>query len=65
MHRILIIYTYYLLYRILKRSNSSLQRYKRRRYVSLKFSIKGVKVYNEDETVSPLILVYFLFKSIF
>ncbi|XP_060765782.1 SH2 domain-containing protein 5 [Neoarius graeffei] len=28
----------------------SLKRYKRRRYVSLKFSIKGVKVYNEDET---------------
>ncbi|XP_062842300.1 SH2 domain-containing protein 5 [Trichomycterus rosablanca] len=28
----------------------SLKRCKRRRYVSLKFSIKGVKVYNEDET---------------
>ncbi|XP_053340357.1 SH2 domain-containing protein 5 isoform X2 [Clarias gariepinus] len=28
----------------------SLKRYKRRRYVSLKFSIRGVKVYNEDET---------------
>ncbi|TTB41846.1 SH2 domain-containing protein 5 [Bagarius yarrelli] len=28
----------------------SLKRNKRRRYVSLKFSIKGVKVYNEDET---------------
>ncbi|KAI5093314.1 SH2 domain-containing protein 5 isoform 2, partial [Silurus meridionalis] len=28
----------------------SLKRYKRRRYVSLKFSIKGLKVYNEDET---------------
>ncbi|XP_053509554.1 SH2 domain-containing protein 5 [Ictalurus furcatus] len=28
----------------------SLKYYKRRRYVSLKFSIKGVKVYNEDET---------------
>ncbi|KAK2821608.1 hypothetical protein Q7C36_020951 [Tachysurus vachellii] len=28
----------------------SFKRYKRRRYVSMKFSVKGLKVYNEDET---------------
>ena len=29
---------------------------KRRRSVSLKFSVKGVKMYNEDETVRRVVL---------